>query len=141
MADNCGGQNKNKVVIRFLMWLVEVKIFPVVQIFFLVKGHTKNSADRMFNLLKRGYHRRNIYTYNQMHEVLSENDNVTVHKMRKEDFFDHQEWQDKMYRAPTGGEFKQSHVFTIYGNGIGGHKTTTLVKQDTIADPTRIDDL
>ena len=62
IADNCGGQNKNKVVVRFLMWLVKNKIFPRVKIFFLVKGHTKNSADRMFNLLKHGYHKRDIFT-------------------------------------------------------------------------------
>ena len=34
IADNCGGQNKNKVVVRFLMWLVETKIFPMVQLIF-----------------------------------------------------------------------------------------------------------
>ena len=141
IADNCGGQNKNKIVIRFLMWLVENKIFPVVRILFLVKGHTKNSADRCFNLLKNSYHRTNIYTYDELHDVLNKNEHVTVHKMGKEDFFDHQTWQDTMYRAPAGGEFKQSHVFTIYGNGMGGHMPTTLVKQDTIEAAIRTDDL
>ena len=57
------------------------------------------------------------------------------------DFFDHQEWQDKIYRAPTGGKFKQSHVFTIYGNGIGGYTPTTLIKQDTIEAAIRKDEL
>ena len=141
IADNCGGQNKNKIVIRFLMWLVENKIFPVVRIFFLVKGHTKNAADRMFNLLKNHYHRTNIYTYDDLHKTLDKNKHVTVHKMGVADFFDHQEWQDKIYRAPTGGEFKQSHVFTIYGNGIGGYTPTTLIKQDTIEAAIRKDEL
>jgi hypothetical protein len=31
IADNCGGQNKNKTVVRFLMWLVEMKFFPSVK--------------------------------------------------------------------------------------------------------------
>ena len=67
ITDNCGGQNKNKVIVRYLvMWLVENNCFPTkVKIFFLVKGHTKNSADRMFNLLKHQYHRRGIFTYKQ----------------------------------------------------------------------------
>ena len=66
IADNCGGQNKNKIVMRFLMWLVENRIFPQAKIVFLVKGHTKNAADRMFNLLKLSYHKRNIFTYDEM---------------------------------------------------------------------------
>ena len=86
----------------------------------------------MFNLLKHSYHRTNIYTYDDLHKNLDKNKYVTVHKMGIADFFDHQEWQDTMYRAPAGGEFKQSHVFTIYGNGIGGNTPTTLIKQDTI---------
>jgi len=89
IADNCAGQNKNKVVVRFLMWLVENKIFPKVTIFFLVKGHTKNAADRMFNLLKYAYHRCNIYTYDELHSKLSENEFVDVSKVSPCDFHDH----------------------------------------------------
>ena len=44
IADNCGGQNKNKTMTRFCMWLVEcgyaIKVAP-----FLVKGLTKNIRD------------------------------------------------------------------------------------------------
>ena len=91
IADNCGGQNTNKVVNRFLMWLVEnSRIFPQAKILFLVKGHTNNAADRMFNLLKQlSYHKRNIYTYDEMQDVLNENEFVDVHKMSPEDFHDH----------------------------------------------------
>ena len=44
IAEICGGQNKHRVVVRFLMWLVENKVFPKITLFFLVKGHTKNAA-------------------------------------------------------------------------------------------------
>ena len=162
IADNCGGQNKNKVVVRFLMWLVENKIFPRVKIFFLVKGHTKNAADRMFNLLKHQYHRRNIFTYNELHKILSTNEYIDVFQMCPNHFHDHQEWQDKFYRTPTPGEFKRSHVFTICSNnhGITTHinaprpnarrpnvprqvviTPTTLHKQDDNGSIIRIDDL
>ena len=64
IADNCGDQNKNKIVIRFLMWLVECRIFPEVKICLLVKGHMKNAAaGRLFTLLKLSYHRKNIYVW------------------------------------------------------------------------------
>ena len=34
IADNCGGQNKNKHVVRLLMWLVEMHYFPQINLFF-----------------------------------------------------------------------------------------------------------
>ena len=81
IADNCGGQNKNMWVVRFLIWLAEAKIFPKITLLFLVKGHTKNSDDCMFNLLKLTYHSRDIFTYDELHSVLSENEFVNVIKM------------------------------------------------------------
>ena len=108
------------------MWLVENKIFPRVKIFFLVKGHTKNAADRMFNLLKHQYHRReDIFTYDDLHKTLSMNEYVDVFQMPPNHFHNHLEWQDKFYRTPTGGEFKQSHVFTICANTHGITNTHT----------------
>ena len=112
------------------MWfLVESGFFPEVKIVFLVKGHTKNAADRLFNLLKLIYHRKNIYTYHDLYTNLDANGFVTVHKIRQKNFHDHLEWQQtKMYRPPEGGEFKQSHVFTIRKHGTC--TLTTLIKQD-----------
>ena len=140
IADNCGGQNKNKIVVRFLMWLVENKVFPKVTLCFLVKGHTKNAADRMFNLLKLSYHAKDIYTYNELHAVLNENKYINVMQMRKENFHDHLEWQDQYYRAPAGGEFNQTHVFTICGNRHG-RVPTLLMKQDNNEAANRPDSL
>eukprot|EP00957_Ditylum_brightwellii_P088130 6712916-Ditylum_brightwellii.AAC.1 len=61
--------------------------------------------------------------------------------MSPENFYNHQEWQDMMYRQPEGGGFKQSHVFTIYGNINTIHMRTTLLKQDTIKCIERVDTL
>ena len=147
IADNCGGQNKNKVVIRFLMWLVECNLFPRVRIFFLVKGHTKNAADRMFNLLKMNYHKKDIYTYEQLHQTLNMNQYVDVFKMRPCNFHDHRRWQDTVYKNPTGGEFKRTHVFSICSpnHNIKGNNmevtTTTLLKQDNNESIVRYDNL
>ena len=88
MFDNCGGQNKNEMVVRFLMWVVEAGYFPLVQIIFLVKGHTKNACNRMFNLLKLDYHHTNTYTMEQCVENLNKNQHVEVSLMEPEDFFD-----------------------------------------------------
>ena len=128
IADNCGGQNKNKHVVRFLMWLVEMGFFPQVRLFFLVKGHTKNACDRMFNLVKLGYHKRNTYTYNQLYDCINENEFINTFKVDKTEMFDFLGWQDKKYRAP-GKNFNQSHIFTIKGWQRGA-EPTTLLKQD-----------
>lgn len=49
--DNCSGQNKNYTVLKLLLWLVEMKYFKRVNFVFLIVGHTKNSADRLFSAL------------------------------------------------------------------------------------------
>ena len=136
-------------VVRFLMSLVENKIFPRVKIFFLVKGHMKNSADRMFNLLKHGYHKHDIFTYEELAKVLNKNQYVDVFQMKLDHFHNHLEWQDKVYRRPAAGEFKQTHVFTICSKNhiihITTRNTTTLptelLKQDCNESIIRVDSL
>eukprot|EP00957_Ditylum_brightwellii_P077825 5914697-Ditylum_brightwellii.AAC.2 len=131
IANKCGGQNKNKVIVRFLMWLVETMVFPKVTLLFLMKGHTTNAADRMFNLLKLSYHAKDLFTYDVLHAALNENKYVDVMQMRKENFHNHLEWQDWHYCAPKVGDFNRSHVFTICRNNYsnGG---TLLFKQDNV---------
>ena len=62
---------------------------------------------------------------------------VDVFQMCPNNFHNHLKWQDTVYRTPTPGEFKRTHVFTICktGHGITGFTTdansaTTLLKQD-----------
>ena len=46
--DNCAGQNKNRMVVRFAQYLVHTSIFKEIEIIFLITGHTKNICDRRF---------------------------------------------------------------------------------------------
>jgi hypothetical protein len=135
IADNCGGQNKNRVMIRFITWLAEIRVFPKITLHFLVKGHTKNSADRCFNLLKHTYRNSNIYTYDELYDVLNRNQYVNVIKMEPNEFQDHDSWQDTMYRATDSG-VKQTHVFTVYASNPG-----RLYKQDHAEAAIRFDEL
>jgi hypothetical protein len=50
--DNCSGQNKNNIVLKLPAWLMAMGYFKEIHFIFLVVGHTKNVADRLFNLLK-----------------------------------------------------------------------------------------
>jgi len=66
IMDNCGGQNKNKYVLRLALLLVELKFFLTVEIIFYIRGHTKNACDRLFNQLKKRWHKRQVFTMTQV---------------------------------------------------------------------------
>ena len=74
--ENCGGQNKNRMVIICLLLIAEIGIFKETCLSFLVRGHTKNAYDHMFMLLKQNFHKRNIYTKKQLHDNINHNLNV-----------------------------------------------------------------
>ena len=97
-ADNCAGQNKNEIVLKYLTWLVESKFFKKVQLSFLIKGHTKNNCDRMFNLLKLIYRNKNIYSFRHLTEILNTNEFINVIPLVSTDMFDFKSWLDNRYR-------------------------------------------
>ena len=138
VADNCGGQTKNKHVVRFQMWLVEAGYFAKIVLLFLVKGHTKNACDRMFNLVKLGYHKKNTYTYSQLLDCMNEHDQIDVTKMEEKDMFNFLEWQDKHYKQPTGGSFKRTHLFTFTKQNL---TPTLMLMQDDCNTVVRVDNL
>jgi hypothetical protein len=59
-ADNCCGQNKNNIMMQYLMWRCMVGLHEDVQISFLVVGHTKFAPDWCFGLLKRKFRREKV---------------------------------------------------------------------------------
>ncbi len=61
VMDNCSGQNKNNMVLRLAAYLVEKGHFAQVDFIFLVVGHTKNVADRLFNICISKYRKSNIF--------------------------------------------------------------------------------
>jgi hypothetical protein len=69
--DNGTGQNKNKMVLRYALILVELGYYKEVNIIFLVAGHTKNACDRLFNALKSKYRESDIFSADKLIEVLS----------------------------------------------------------------------
>jgi hypothetical protein len=70
IADNCSGQNKNNTVLRLPLWLVERGFLREVTILFFIRGHTKNACHRMFNIMKKKYHKSNTFTFPQLKKAL-----------------------------------------------------------------------
>ena len=40
MFDDCAGQNKNRMILRLPMWLVDMEIYKKVQVVFQITDHT-----------------------------------------------------------------------------------------------------
>ena len=59
-ADNCSGQNKNNMMLQYLMWRCMVGLHKEIEIAFLVVGHTKCAPDWCFGLLKRKFRREKV---------------------------------------------------------------------------------
>ena len=68
-ADNCGGQNKNHVLIYYLSW--RMSCFPHREIYlhFKVAGHTKMFCDACFGLVKRKLYSQAAHTPREAFEV------------------------------------------------------------------------
>ena len=114
--DNCSGQNKNNTVLKLAAWIMAMGYFKVVNFIFLVVGHTKNSADRLFNSLKGEYRRQNIFTMEGLIESLNRSETVTVHPAGPEDFYDYDQLLNAVFRD-LAGQIKKNHIFSCNDDG------------------------
>ena len=114
--DNCSGQNKNNTVIKLALWIMAMGYFKKVQFIFLVVGHTKNAADRLFNSLKHEYRKQNLFTFDELVRALDHSATVTVYRTVPSDFFDYDKLLDGIYRK-LAGHIKQNHIFSCEDDG------------------------
>jgi len=114
--DNCSGQNKNNTVLKLAAWLMAMNYFKMVNFTFLIVGHTKNAADRLFNSLKTEYRLQNLFTFQDLLEALNRSPMVTVHPASPEDFLDYDKLMNYLYR-PLAGIVKKNHIFSCMDSG------------------------
>ena len=107
--DNCGGQNKNRMVLRLLTFLAERRVASEIQFNFLVAGHTKNDCDRNFNLLKSIYRDSNCFVPSQMIQILNESSQVTAKMTDPSIFFAYSVAQDAVMKPVEG--INKHHLF------------------------------
>jgi hypothetical protein len=97
--------------LRLVAWLAQLGHFHEVNFIFLVVGHTKNAADRLFNSLKVRYRKKNLYTFDQLVEALSLSHTIAVHPTVAEDFLDYGKFFDVFYKK-LAGQIQQNHIFS-----------------------------
>lgn len=70
-ADNCRGQNKNKYVMWYLVWLVSTGRLKRAEIKFMIKGHTHFIVDSGIGHTKRELRRSDVFCLNHWAEVIN----------------------------------------------------------------------
>jgi hypothetical protein len=109
--DNCSGHNKNNTVLKLPAWLMAMGYFKEIHFTFLVVGHTKNAADRLFNLLKQNYWKQNLFTFDELVRTLDKLLLLTIHPTMAKDFLNHSKLLDSLYR-PLTGNIKTNHILS-----------------------------
>ena len=111
VMDNCGGQNKNRMVLQLALLFVELGYYKQVNYVFLDAGHTKNSCDRLFNVLKIAYRRQNMFTMKQLLKQLNTCNLVEAVQVDEGDIKDFDKFEDTVYKRIISGTVNISHMF------------------------------
>ena len=70
-ADNCRGQNKNKYMMWYLVWLVSTGRLKRAEIKFMIKGHTHFIVDSGIGHTKRELRRSDVFCLDHWAEVIN----------------------------------------------------------------------
>lgn len=79
-ADNCRGQNKNKYVMWYMIWLVSTGRVKRIELKFMIKGHTHFIVDSGIGHTKMELRRSNVFCLNHWVEVI--NRSATTNKAK-----------------------------------------------------------
>ena len=102
-------------MLRLAPYLVHKGYFEEVGFIFLVAGHTKNSADRLFNLLKINYQSENNYCMSQLLQSCSKNGNVNAIAIKWTDFYDWESFLLTLYKP----KLKAIKVYQSFTSSVG----------------------
>jgi hypothetical protein len=114
--DNCSSQNKNNAVLKLPTWLMAIGYFKEIHFIFLMVDHTKNVADRLFNLLKQEYWKQNLFTFDELVRTLDKSLLLTIHPTVAEDFLNYSKPLDSLYQL-LSGNIKTNHIFSCTDDG------------------------
>ena len=70
-ADNCTGQNKNKYVLWYLMWLVTTNRLSHIELKFMIKGHTHSIIDGGIGQTKKELRRSDVFCLEHWRNVIN----------------------------------------------------------------------
>ena len=88
LVDNCGGQNNNNLMIRFLNIIKGGRFFGTDTSHFYIKSHTNNYCGRVFKSLKVLYQKQNVFIFEKCCGIFNTRNNVEVIQLFHEKLFD-----------------------------------------------------
>jgi hypothetical protein len=121
VMDNCGGQNKNRHVLRLMHFIVKRRIALVAKAIFLVRGHTKNACDRLFNTMKRQYRKCNSFTPEDLVNSIKGNNKVDPVMVPDDVFKDWDKLEDGLIKRLPGSNTTNNHIFFVDINRNNGN--------------------
>ena len=69
-ADNCVAQNKNNILMGYLMWRILTGLHKTIEISFMIRGHTKFTPNRFFGLIKKRFRQTFVSTLDELVQVV-----------------------------------------------------------------------
>lgn len=107
-SDNCGGQNKNHALVRFLMFLTESKRFQKVEQFFPIRGHSFLPCDRDFSIIKREIKKHDrFYSIHEITQFIiksSKSHKFIVKEVCTDEILDFKKWWPMLYKKNCTSE-------------------------------------
>ena len=70
-ADNCVCQNKNNIVLQYLLWCTTVGLSSKIELAFMIAGHTKFGPDYGFGVFKRLYRHADVNSVKDVCSLMS----------------------------------------------------------------------
>jgi hypothetical protein len=119
--DNCEGKNKNIVVLHLAPYLVEMGYFCKVEFTFYICGHTKNVCDRTHHQMKSKYHRKDVFTWEQVLQTINIKEHINVMEMKEDFFKDYGEMLYMLYGTFKPGAIKNPHLLSGIHRCITGN--------------------
>ena len=110
LVDNCSGQNKNNLLIRFLNMIKEGGFFGTATLNFYIKGHTNHYCGRAFKRIQVLHQKQNLFTFEKCCEILNVINNVEVIQMFHQNFFDLESILNDIYDRPDTKTVNINHV-------------------------------
>jgi hypothetical protein len=118
--------------LRLLHFIVKRKIAIVARAIFLVRGHTKNAWDRLFNTMKKQYRKVNSFTPEDLVASIRGNDKVDPFMVTDNVFKDWDKLENTLIKKLPGGNTTNNHIFTVDINRNNGNSMFIQESDGTI---------
>jgi len=99
------------MVIHLAPLIVELGLYEKVNFAFLVAGHTKNSCDHLFNILKLKYRKSDIFSIEMLVKMVNQCHLVNAICAKEDDFRDYDKFLNLIYKGIESGTVNRAPIF------------------------------